>query len=190
MKMVYVDLETTGLDPEKNGVIQIAAIVEIDGEVKELVNLTVRPFMGDIVTEEALKVNGRTIEDLRAFRPAAEVYNEFVGVLGKYVDKYDWKDKFLWVGYNALFDSSFMRAWFKKNDDAYFGSWFFFPTLDVMVLAAAYLMEDRAEMKNFQLGTVAEMLDVKLEGKLHDAMTDIRMTRDIFKKFKVVASHP
>jgi uncharacterized protein YprB with RNaseH-like and TPR domain len=33
--ILFIDIESTGLDPKRNGIIQIAGIIEINGEVKE-----------------------------------------------------------------------------------------------------------------------------------------------------------
>lgn len=35
-KLIYLDLETTGLVPDEHGVIQISGEIEIDGETKEI----------------------------------------------------------------------------------------------------------------------------------------------------------
>lgn len=34
MKILWIDTETTGLDPDKHGIIQLAMIVDIDGQIK------------------------------------------------------------------------------------------------------------------------------------------------------------
>src|SRR3712207_9107105 len=95
-----------------------------------------------------------------------EVYAQFVAMLGKHVDKFNKKDKFFLVGYNnAAFDNQFLRGFFLQNGDNYFGSWFWANTIDVMVLATAYLAERRPEMENFKLSTVAKFLGVAEIGR-------------------------
>lgn len=37
--------------------------------------------------------------------------------------------------------------WFEKSRDKYFGSWFYFPPIDVMGMAAVHLISRRAGMK-------------------------------------------
>ena len=44
MKNLWIDLETTGLDVKKHGVVQIAGIVEIDGEIQESFNFFTKPL--------------------------------------------------------------------------------------------------------------------------------------------------
>jgi DNA polymerase-3 subunit epsilon len=107
-------------------------------------------------------------------------------MLAKYCDKFNKGDKFFLVGYNNKgFDNDFLRNFFKQNGDNYFGSWFWADSIDVMVLAANYLKDERHKLENFQLRTVAKYLDIKVdETKLHDAMYDIYLTRAIYEIVK------
>ena len=182
MKLFFYDLETTGLNPGKNGIHQISGMIVIDGEVKEKFDFKVQPNPKAIIEDEALAVAGVTREQVLAYEPMQNVYQKIVAMLGKYVSKFDKKDKFFLVGYNnASFDNQFFREFFAQNRDKYFGSWFWSNSFDVMVLATPYLAERRADMANFKLSTVADTLGIKVEeDKLHDAMYDIYLTKAIF----------
>lgn len=180
MKKIYLDLETTGLDPVKNGITQIAGYICCDGKGDVPFNFKMQPLPQDIVEDRALEVQGITKEDLAGYQDPRQAYSDFSGLLGQYVDKFNKSDKFLFIGYNARFDMDFLRAWFTKNNDKYFGSFFYFPPIDIMAVAAWVLQPERADMKDFKLGTVAERLGVELGGdSLHDAFTDIRLTKEI-----------
>ena len=65
MKKLWIDLETTGLNPSKHSVVQIAGIVEIDGVHKESFCFKTRPLKGSAVSHRALEVIGSTVEDLK-----------------------------------------------------------------------------------------------------------------------------
>jgi DNA polymerase III subunit epsilon len=179
-KLCFIDTETTGTDPTKNGLIQLAGLIEVDGEEKQSFNFHIQPFPNDVVEESALAVNKTSQEILKSFQVAGEAYSDFVKILSLYVDKYDKKDKFFFVGYNARFDADFVRSFFEKNNDKYFGSWFWFPPIDVMNLAIVRLINRRAELPNFKLGSIAVELALHPEGDLHDALTDIRLTKQMF----------
>lgn len=183
MKLLFFDLETTGVNPGKNGIHQISGQIVIDGEVKESFDFHVQPNPKAIIEDEALKVAGVTREQIMAYPPMREVYNQFVAMLAKYVNKYDKKDKFFLVGYNnAAFDNQFLRGFFLQNGDNYFGSWFWSNTLDVMVLASHHLARRRHEMENFKLATVAKFMGINVDDEaLHDAFYDISLTREIYK---------
>jgi DNA polymerase III subunit epsilon len=188
MKILFFDLETTGLKPEKNGIHQISGIIEIDSETKETFNFKVQPNSKSIIEPEALKVANVTIEQIMAYTPMLEIHKQFTDLLGKYCDKFDKNDKFYLCGYNnASFDNNFLRGFFLQNGDNYFGSWFWNNSIDVMVLATYFLMPKRHEMLDFRLKTVAKTLEIEVEeSKLHDAFYDIQLTKQIYDKIQKI----
>lgn len=183
MKYIIIDTETTGTTPQ-HGVIQIAGSLYCGGHWYPF-NHRCAPFASDLIADEALAVNGTNREEIRAFRSPHEVYGEFINMLAGCVDKYAPKDKLVWVGYNADFDMTMLRSWFAKcGETKYFGSWFWFPPVDVMGIAMHFLQGRRAELVNFKLGTVAAFLDVPIPENLHDAGADIRLTWDLYKRLQ------
>ncbi|MFB5946114.1 3'-5' exonuclease [Albibacterium profundi] len=182
MKILYFDLETTGTMFWKNGIHQLAGCIEIDGIVVEKFDYNVQPYHKAQINDEALSIAGITREHLKTYEPMNLVYRKFVDMLGKYVDKFNKKDKFTLCGYNnASFDNPFLRAWFVQNGDNYFGSWFWSSSIDVMVMAHCHLMAQRPEMVDFKLKTVASKMGLQVdESKLHDGFYDIELTRGIY----------
>lgn len=182
MKLLFFDLETTGVLVNRHSIHQISGMIVIDGEIKEKFDFKVRPNPKAEIQQEALDVGGVTKEQILSYPPMHVVYNKFIKMISKYVDRYNKKDKFFLVGYNnAHFDNEFLRAWFVQNGDRFFGSWFWSNSFDVMVLATPYLAEKRPEMENFKQGTVAKTLGVKIDdSKLHDALYDIEVCKAIF----------
>lgn len=190
VKLFFCDVETTGLDPVKNGLTQIAGEIgylSVEGgyETKTAFNYAVRPFPADEIAQSALDVQKKTREEIEAHPPGKEVYGKLKGILEKHVSKYDPKDKLLFVGYNSPFDISFLRSFWTKCGDQYFGSLVWWPDVCVARLAAEKLKFDRDRFPNFKLETLARELGVLGEAEaktLHDASTDIRLTRDIYLK--------
>lgn len=186
MKLLFFDLETTGTNPARNGIHQISGQIVINGKKVEDFDFHVQPNPKAQIEEAALQVAGVTREQVLSYPAMGEVYAQFVAMLGKYVDKFNKKDKFFLVGYNnAAFDNQFLRGFFLQNGDNYFGSWFWANTIDVMVLATAYLAERRPEMENFKLSTVAKFLGVAVsDDSLHNAFYDIELTKAIYEIVK------
>jgi DNA polymerase-3 subunit epsilon len=184
MKELYIDLETTGLNPKKNGIIQVAGIIVINGKRKESFNYNCAPMENDYVDPKALEVTGHTAEQVKGFQVSKVIYHKLLLLWSKYIDKFDRNDKFHFVAYNGhSFDMPFLREWFKKHNDKFFGSWFYYPSVDVMLTAAHVLREERHRMPNFKLGTVAQYLGINLE-HAHDAMADIEATYQIDQYLK------
>lgn len=183
MKIFYFDMETTGVMHWKNGVHQISGAIEVDGVLMEEFNFNVQPNPLCIIDEVALSVSNVTKEKVLSYELMGKVYLDIIGILSKHVDKYNKADKFFLIGYNnASFDNAFLRAFFVQNGDNYFGSWFWSSTIDVMVLAAEHLKNERHKMVDFKLKTVAAYMGIPVdETKLHDALYDIELTRNIYK---------
>ena len=181
MKQFWCDVETTGTDPEKHGIWQIAYKIK----VKDIVvakSIKVKPFDEDVVDAKALAVGNISFDELRTFEEPVEVYKSIISDLSQFVDRFDKKDKFMFFGYNAMFDMDFLRSFFSHNGDKYFGSWFWFPPIDVMVVAANNMIDIRHTLENFKLHTVAKARGVRVkEDRLHDAQYDIELTEEIYK---------
>ena len=182
MKLLFFDVETTGVNFWQHGIHEVAGCIEIDGEVVENFCWNMQPDPRAKIELEALQVGGRTMEDLAGYPPSNYVYKLFTKMLAKYVDKFNKKDKFFLVGFNnAAFDDKFLRAWFKQNGDEYFGSWFWANPIDTFVLASHRLMDQRPTMENFKLMTACRQMGIPVDDdKLHRADYDIELTRALY----------
>lgn len=176
VKTIFIDLETTGLTTE-SGVIQIAGIVRIDRTEKERFDFRCRPFDGEKITKEAMEITKMTPEKIWELPDPREIYSQFISILDKYVSKFDKKDKFTFFGYNSRFDAMHLRAWFEKNDNNFYGSYFHWPEIDISNLAALHFMKQRSNFVNFKLGTVLKAAGIEVdESRLHDGLYDIENT--------------
>lgn len=184
MKIIYIDIETTGTNIQTCAIHQLSGIVVINGEVKEEFDIRAKPFADCEIDSKALEVSGINREDLNNYQSSFEAYVKFKAALSRHVNKYDRLDKFFFAGYNcAAFDMPFVRKFFERCGDKYFGSLFWSVSLDVMILAGEHLKHERRGMPDFKLKTVAEKLGIEVvETKLHDALYDIRLTMQVYEK--------
>jgi len=181
-RVIFIDTETTGIDTENCGVYQIAGIIDIDGEIKEKFNIFCNIFPGDFIEDGVLKLHGKEkIDKISTYQSPRKAYAQFVSILEKYVDKYDPTDKFISIGYVADFDNRVLRRFFKRNNDEYFGSYFWHPWIDIMNLAAYMYQDKRHLFQDFKLGTVCQYAGIEIGDRpLHDASVDIEITRELY----------
>ena len=87
--MIALDVETTGVDPKRNSVIEVSA-VDLDNPYKFFFG-TCQAIRGRDVSDFALKVNGYTIEEIYdSSRPTPEeLVNEMYWE--KVFDNKEWK---------------------------------------------------------------------------------------------------
>jgi DNA polymerase III epsilon subunit-like protein len=180
-KMIFIDTETTSLNTNLCGMIQVAGIIDINSETVEEFNFYSNIFDGDEVTDEALESNKTTLEEIYQYPGPRLVFRKLTKLLEKYVDPYDPTDKFTALGYVSSFDNAVLREWWKKNGNDYFGSWWWNPWIDVMVLAAYVYQNERVHFESFKLSAVAKYAGITVEDQaLHTALYDAKLCRSLY----------
>lgn len=178
-KIIYIDTETTGLDPSACDIWQIAALIEINGEVVEELNYKFAPREEASFEPAALKLQDLKKSDLLELPPASEAFLAFQSRLAYYVSKYDKRDKFLPIGYFVRFDIDHLRSFWLKQNDRYFGSFFLSAPFSVEGLAGLATALHGMHFPNFKLATVCTALGIPLDA--HDALSDIKATRVLYQ---------
>ena len=181
MILLYIDTETTGLDTATCSIWQLSGYISDTATgVSDSFDYKMRPYRNEIISKEAAAKTGATQEELDSYPSQSEAFSSFTALLSKYVDLEDWNQRVTPVGYNISFDLDFLRSWFTFNNSAtLFSKNIYFPGIDVMYLAAYYLLGERGKMRNFQLSTVYEKLTGKSLANAHNAMADIDATKEL-----------
>ena len=182
-KIIFIDTETGGVNPEKAALIQLSGIIRIDKKDVEKFNFYIKPFENSEVNEKALEVQGRTLEELKTdkYVEEKEVYKQFINILDKYIDKYDRADKFIVAGYNVRFDVDILKAFFQRH-----GNNFLFSYLDSSMLDPLYsirllqIAEVLPVLENNKLETWCKHFGIEL--KAHDSLEDIEATKKLIGK--------
>lgn len=187
-KSLYIDVETTGLDKTKAGLTQLAAIVVINGEEIDKIALDINPasYNREVeITERALEVTGKTLEDLANYPLSGQQFKKFIAFLDKHVNKFNKEDKFIPIAYNSQFDMGFLQEWFIDNEHKFFGSYFTYKDVDVFglvkVLAHLKLIPINPVGGTHTLGALCDMYGISLGDDAHDAIADIRATRELYQ---------
>ena len=182
-KIIFIDTETGGVNPEKSALIQLSGIIRIDKKDVEKFNFYIKPFENSEVNEKALEVQGRTLDELKAekYIEEKEVYKQFINLLDKYIDKYDKTDKFIVAGYNVRFDVDILKALFQRHGNnflfSYLDSSMLDPLYSIRLLQIAGILP---VLENNKLETWCKYFGIEFEA--HDSLEDIEATKKLIGK--------
>ena len=159
---ITIDIETTGLDPEKDEILEIAAIKYIENNEAEIFSRVVKvqnPLTKEIseltgITDDFLLKNGMDIET------ALKDFWNFVG-------------RAKLVGYNISFDMSFLRNASIEHKIKMQAN----KCIDILQLARRKVKGT----KNYKMSTVASELGIEMAQK-HRAESDCRLAFEIYRK--------
>jgi len=182
--ILWIDLEVADYKSDRQGSIhQLAYILDIDGLPVAEGDIRMAPMKGDLINAPSLEFCGVDYETIKAYPPAVEGWKKLVNVIHPH-------KRIAIGGFNAQsFDFPLIIDWWyrcQKELSRYNIKWvdYLYPdVIDVRAIAMDALLEERSSMKGFKLTDVATHLGISAEGA-HDAVNDIRMTRDIYYKLK------
>jgi DNA polymerase III alpha subunit (gram-positive type) len=172
-KLLIIDTETTGLDPNVNHIWQIAAYYRNSKGEWSTINLKCCPCSLENVTNEALQVCRTSIEELTSFPDAKSVYNQFRNFL---IQETSDGEKLVWVGYNCKFDMSFMESFFKyfdQQDSIY--RFFSRHHVDMLDFSRLLYTAGVLDSPSLRLETIYKLFGQGTE-TAHDALEDARIT--------------
>jgi DNA polymerase-3 subunit epsilon len=184
--IAYIDVETTGLDPKKHALREVAVIIEIDGKIKEKQLFKINPFLYNKKVEvdaDALKISGLTIEDLEEDsyqHPIIQIVR-FVDLLEKYsFNKQEEKvHRYQIIGYNIAFDIGFLKEWFYDTDLYHFSNIFDHKSICVFELVKHLKYMGVIKTHNDKLPTLCEKYNIPLNA--HNALDDIEATKELYE---------
>lgn len=180
MKILFVDTETGGIT-KRSALIQLSGIVQLGKTTAEEFNFFVKPYAGSEVTDEALRIQGRTREEVETFEPEEVVFKKFMEILDRYIDKYNKEDKFIIAGYNVRFDIDVIGRFLNRHGEKYLFSYIQSTTLDPLQwVAPLQLLKKIPVLKDNKLETWCNYFEIEL--KAHDSLEDIRATKALTKK--------
>ena len=168
-RTAWLDLETTGLNPNEHGIIQIAIIIEDNGKIVDKFESKLNP--GDVKFDKyALDVNNTTKKEIQTYPSIFKVSPRIDAFLTKHTTS---GIKLAVAGYNIKFDIKFLSKILIFKD--------FFHYYDVDVYA---LLKIHRQLGKYDGGMklVEACKEFKIKHKAHDAMSDIKATRKLYKK--------
>lgn len=156
---ISIDLETTGLSPKRDKIIEIGAVKVIDGVERESFSTLVNPDR---------KLEERIVELTGISQQEVENAPRLDEVLPKL---WEFLEDLPWVGHQILFDYSFLKKAAVDRKQTLEKE-----AIDTLRLARCYL----TNLEHKTLGAVCEYYQIPLHA--HRALEDARATGSIYQK--------
>lgn len=164
---IILDLETTGLHPKHDEIIEIGAIKFIDNVPVESFRGLVKPT--EEITQEITAINGITNEDVANAPSIVEVLPHFIKFIGKHT----------LIAHNVSFDLDFLQQnlyvnGFKKITNN---------VLDTLILSKDYIRNsNNRRLYSYSLKTLKEELCLHYDS--HRALEDCKACASVYLKCK------
>jgi DNA polymerase-3 subunit epsilon len=168
-ELAFLDLETSGLNPLANGVMQVGICVATPKLILSAsYDSLVKPY-GYAVSGGALEINGLSLAENQAMgadggEVAQNVKKMLVGRLP--------------VGQNVKFDLEFLRSFFAK-----FGvSWDGMPKYAIDTASLAWPLVLAGKLESPSLDKMCTYFEIPPRTGHHDALADAVLTYNVYKK--------
>lgn len=157
-----IDLETTGLSPRCDEIIELAAIRVRDGEVSDSYQQLVKPKEG--ISDFIASITHITNEMVAEAPPIEDALHGYIDFIGSDIV----------VGHNVSFDVNFLF----DNCVSIFGSVFTNDYINTVRVAKRLL-----DLPHYRLSDLCEYFGISRENA-HRALADCQMTHELVKKLK------
>lgn len=181
---VLIDTETTGLNKEKNQLLEIGMLVIKDLKVIDELEVKIK-HKEYTISSGAMKANKI---DLVLHEEEAcdtkEACDKIVDFLKEYVDTVDDKlQTLIPIGQNIDFDLGFLEELFLK---AYkikdYRQVIGYRKLDIIQVALTKNMEGKLDLEKLDLDTLLNALNIEMPENRHRAITDCYLELEVLKK--------
>jgi DNA polymerase-3 subunit alpha (Gram-positive type) len=160
---VIVDLETTGLEPRLDKIIEIGAVRVLGGKIIDEWTALVNP--GVFIPQITTNITGLTSEMLEPCPPIEDVIDDYLKFLG---------EDSVFVAHNVEFDRGFLNSHLEKMERPHMPH----PYMCTYRLAK----QVHPNLAKYKLSSLTEHFDVELP-QAHRAVHDARATAELFIKF-------
>ena len=165
---VLVDIETTGLSPINDDIIEIGAIKVVQNKIVDTYNELIR--INKRLPDKIVSLTGITDEMLRNGRMPSTVLKEFVNFVNDNVI----------IGHNVNFDLGFLCDKCKKYLDYNLNNDY----IDTLYLARKLVPNSI----NHKLGTLAKYFNISYAGA-HRGLKDVEITYEVYNNLRKLSKN-
>jgi DNA polymerase III epsilon subunit-like protein len=174
--LLVFDVETTGVNPRLHQIVSIGALLldrttlDTVKSMSSLVQLTPEAFAQ--ASPKAMRIHGLTFSQLEAAPTPAEVVTRFLDTFGA---------DFYFCGWNACFDTQFLRALFDQAGRLQDFDTFRYHRLDLWSLLELAWLRGLLQAPPDSLSIACGLFGIE-RPSVHDAMEDARVSALILRK--------
>jgi DNA polymerase III subunit epsilon len=176
-RLLFIDVETGGLDPNRHSLLSLAFVVWEDMTIIDSQELLINDGILT-VTEEALSINKIDIEKHKqtAISPSLAI-EKILLFINKHFPQ---QRKITLAGHNVQFDVSFLRLFFTKNKQE-FSNFFSHRIIDTSSILYYLYLAGHIKQKAISSDEAFDYFGIKVEGR-HTALGDAIAIAQLFTK--------
>lgn len=183
MKYLYLSIATTGLDCHLEDIVGISLIIEENNEIIERCTIGIRPRKGRLpssISEESLRLNGLTVEQLRTFKTPEHACGELLSILKDHSD--NGKNRLSIVGHYNIFSYKFIKNFITFYTEYNISDYISAKSIDLKEVAPFVEYHTGISFKDYKLPTLARYFNLELDTT--NIESKVNCILNINKKFK------
>lgn len=163
---VVLDIETTGLSPFQNEIIELSALRIVDGKIQDECSMLVKPLgtLNYFITN-LTGITQQMLSNAPGIKEALEEFTEFVS-------------NSIIIGHNINFDIKFIDTKRQESHNLPFDNDF----IDTLTLARKHL----PQLKSKKLEFIAKHFNLETKG-MHRGLKDCKVTNHCYREFAAMA---
>ena len=176
-KILFVDTETGGLNPNYHSLLSIALVLWQDYEIIDKLEVLIND--GNLVIDNiALEINHINIEEhkMKAVRPTEAI----VTIKNFLYKHFITSEKITLAGHNISFDVSFLKVFIEKNGEI-FSNYFSHRYVDTASILYYLYLAGKIKSKTVSSSEAFKMFGIKIVNR-HSALGDAKGTAELFTK--------
>ena len=175
MKILFIDTETGGLNPEKHSLLTVALAVYDGDEIINIKEIAIK-HREYIVTPKALEINNiNLVEHDKSAISSKDAVNEIIKFI---IDNFG-TEKCIIAGHNVEFDYKFLDKLF-LNEKQYLWKYVSHRKIDTCSLINYLSITRKIEIESASLESAINFFKIKIDAR-HNAKDDVIATIAVFE---------
>lgn len=176
-RLLFIDTETGGLDPDKHSLLSIAMVVWENREIIDYQEILINDGILS-ATQEALSINKIDLEKHKQSAvSSSQAMDEIRSFIGKH---FPGQGKITLAGHNVHFDANFLKVFFSSNNKD-FSKYFSHRIIDTSSILYYLYLAGYIKQRAISSDEAFDLFDISVEGR-HTALGDAIATAKLFTK--------